>query len=87
MKRRWETFNSFSADFSHDEKKPCVIGKETLGKISIEYSSLLVVDMMINAYIILLLLSLTLFSKKAQKAWKIILQSSLGGSQASLETE
>ena len=34
---------------SHDEKKPCVIEKETLGKISIEYSSL----MMINAYIIL----------------------------------
>ena len=23
---------------SHDEKKPCVIEKETLGKISIEYS-------------------------------------------------
>ena len=37
-RRRWETFNSFSASFSHHEKKPCVIEKETLGKISIEYS-------------------------------------------------
>ena len=35
---------------SHDEKKPCVIGKETLGKISIEYSFFYYEE--INAYII-----------------------------------